>query len=349
MDANEHILKGKFNKVLTSAGLNMEEFTHKCWGPNQPYTHINGSIPINGGYKSSEIEVMSICMLPFLDCLGDHLAFIINVSTRSLLGKFCYKICCPVSCRLITSQQSLVDKYNRIVWEQFAWHRIVERLDAVDKMTRYCGFPSPNFLQPMIIKLYQQMKEIRVHVEKKCRKVLRPKCNYSSTVQMWYDRIHAYLQLIHMKEEKTKNNGNIVRFVACTHIQDPGNLTMEELKDGLWFCRIRKAELRQQAKGLQRVHLCDCLIDAQTKKQHKRVKDIKQTINQEESKRMWYLIKRMVKDPHSPSMLKVQQVLDGETKEYVIQEDVENAIQRECKIRFSLAHSAPIMSSLLGE
>ena len=47
-------------------------------------------------------------------------------------------------------------------------------------------------------------------------------------------------------------------------------------------------------------------------------------------------------------MLKVQRVLGGEPKEYSIQEDVENAIQRECEIRFSLAHSAPIMSTLLG-
>jgi hypothetical protein len=64
---------------------------------------------------------------------------------------------------------------------------------------------------------------------------------------------------------------------------------------------------------------------------------------------MWYLIKRTVKDPHNPSALKVQQVLGGETKEYTIQEDVENTIQRECKIRFSLAHSAPIMLTLLGD
>jgi hypothetical protein len=64
---------------------------------------------------------------------------------------------------------------------------------------------------------------------------------------------------------------------------------------------------------------------------------------------MWYLIKQTVKDPHSPSVLKVQRVLDGETREYIVQEDVENAIQRECKIRFSLAHGAPIMSSLLGD
>ncbi len=64
---------------------------------------------------------------------------------------------------------------------------------------------------------------------------------------------------------------------------------------------------------------------------------------------MWYLIKRTVKDPHNPSVLKVQRVLGGKTKEYSIQEDVENAIQRECEIRFSLAHSTPIMSTLLGD
>jgi len=64
---------------------------------------------------------------------------------------------------------------------------------------------------------------------------------------------------------------------------------------------------------------------------------------------MWYLIKRTVKDPHSPSVLKVQRVVEGEIKEYTVQEDVEQAIQRECEVRFLLAHSTPIMNSLLGE
>jgi hypothetical protein len=88
---------------------------------------------------------------------------------------------------------------------------------------------------------------------------------YSPTIQMWYDRIHAYLQLIRMKEGKTKNTGNIIRFAMRTNIQDPTALTMEELKDGLRYCQIRKGELRQQAKGLRKVHLQNRLIDAQTK------------------------------------------------------------------------------------
>ncbi len=64
---------------------------------------------------------------------------------------------------------------------------------------------------------------------------------------------------------------------------------------------------------------------------------------------MWYLIKRTVKDPCSPSVLRVQRVVNGEVKEYIIQEDVEQAVQHECEVRFLLAHSAPIMKTLLGE
>jgi hypothetical protein len=64
---------------------------------------------------------------------------------------------------------------------------------------------------------------------------------------------------------------------------------------------------------------------------------------------MWFLIKWTVKDPQSPSVLRVQRVVDGEVKEYVVQEDMEQAIQRECEVRFFLAHSTPIMTTLLGE
>ncbi len=41
--------------------------------------------------------------------------------------------------------------------------------------------------------------------------------------------------------------------------------------------------------------------------------------------------------------------MEGEVKEYTVQEDVEQAIQQEYKVRFLLAHSALIMKTLLGE
>jgi hypothetical protein len=216
-------------------------------------------------------------------------------------------------------------------------------------MTHYCGYPSPGCLRALIIKLYKQMTEIRANAEKKCRKILRPESDFSPTIQMWYDRIHACLQLIRLQEGKANNVGNILRFARRQHIPHPEQLTMDELKDGLQLAHIHKADLRKQAKGLRKVHLRDCLIDAQTKRQRKQVAAIKQRCNREESKQMWYLIKQTVKDPANPSVLRVQRVVNGEVKDYIVQEDVEQAIQRECEICFTLAHSAPIMKSLLGD
>jgi hypothetical protein len=79
-----------------------------------------------------------------------------------------------------------------------------------------------------------------------------------------------------MKEGKTKNTGNILRFACRQHINAPEELTLEELKDGLQFARIRKADLRKQAKGLRQVHLRDCLIDAQLSKKNARGKKAKE-------------------------------------------------------------------------
>ena len=93
------------------------------------------------------------------------------------------------------------------------------------------------------------MTEIRVHAEKKCRTILRADSNYSPTVQMWYGRIHAYLQLICMKEGKAKNNGNIIRFTVHTNIQDPVNLTMEELKTASGTVEFRRRSSDNNQRG----------------------------------------------------------------------------------------------------
>ena len=333
IDINGHPLHNELYPQLQERQTDMEEFSHKCWGPKAPYTHPAGKSPINGAYKSSKIEIVNLCMFTFTESPGDHRSLCFDNSTRSLLGKFRYKVCQPVSKRLVPSQQSLVTRYNKIVRDQFELHHIVEKLDAVDRMTRYCRNPSPGWLRTMIIKLYMQMKEIRVHAEKKCRKILHSESNFSPTIQLWYDRIYIYLQLICLKEGKTKNagGGNILRFAHRQHIKYPEALTMDELEDGLQFSRIRKADLRKQAKGLSKVHLRDCLIDAQTKNQHKQVAAIKQKCNREEGKRMWYLIKHTVRDPHSPSVLQVQRVVEGEVKEYTAQEDVEQAINKNAR------------------
>jgi hypothetical protein len=167
MDVNDHPLHNKFYSTLKEQNIDMEEFTHKCWDPKEPYTHHSGKSPIDGGYKSLEVEIVNLSMLNFAKSPGNHRSLLFNISTRSLLGEFRYKVCCPGSCRLVILQADSVKRYNEIVRDQFKVHRIVERMDTEDKMTEYCGNPSPRWLRSMIIKLYKQMTKIRIHTEKR--------------------------------------------------------------------------------------------------------------------------------------------------------------------------------------
>ena len=86
-------------------------------------------------------------------------------------------------------------------------------MDEVDKLSRICGTPTPPWLRSTMIKLYQQMDEIRVHGEKKRRKFLTPEVEYSPVIQHWYDRIHAYMNLLKLKQSvhKYMNKGNARR------------------------------------------------------------------------------------------------------------------------------------------
>ena len=128
IDVNGHPLYNNLYRQLQERGTKMEEFSHKCWGPTTPYTHHAGRSPIDGEYKSPEIEIVNLCMLTFAESPGDHHSLCFNTSTRSLLGEFRYKICRPISRRLVTSQQASVNRYNQIVIEQFEIHHILERI-----------------------------------------------------------------------------------------------------------------------------------------------------------------------------------------------------------------------------
>ncbi len=134
MDINDHPLQNKFYTTLKEQTTNMEEFTHKCWGPKEPYTHHSGKSPINGGYKSPEVEIVNLSMLNFAESPGNYRSLLFDISTCSLLGKFRHKVCRPVSCQLVTLQADSVKRYNKIVIDQFEVHRIIKRMDAVDKM-----------------------------------------------------------------------------------------------------------------------------------------------------------------------------------------------------------------------
>ena len=65
------------------------------------------------------------------------------------------------------------------------------------------------------------------------------------------------MDLLRLKEGKKRymNKGNVRRRARRSDIENPTALSMEEIQDGLRYCRIRAKDLRKQAKGPRKTHL----------------------------------------------------------------------------------------------
>ncbi len=81
IDVNAHPLYNTFYRELQEHGTELEEFSHKCWGPIGPYTHHAGKSPIDGAYRSAEVEIVNLCMMTFAESPGDHRSLCFDIST----------------------------------------------------------------------------------------------------------------------------------------------------------------------------------------------------------------------------------------------------------------------------
>ncbi len=65
IDVNGHPLHNDLYQQLQERKTEMEEYSHKCWGPKAPYMHPAGKSSIDRAYKSPEVEIVNLCMLTF--------------------------------------------------------------------------------------------------------------------------------------------------------------------------------------------------------------------------------------------------------------------------------------------
>ena len=92
MDCNESF-GGPMDGALAAEGIELEEVSHHYWGQKEPHTYINCTQAINRAYKSKPLEVSYFQINSFIESPGgDHRFFIIDLTTRSMLGQFLNKL-----------------------------------------------------------------------------------------------------------------------------------------------------------------------------------------------------------------------------------------------------------------
>ncbi len=107
IDMNEHILTGHLAKAFQRLGL--LEATHLNWKGSKPKTFVFGKDePIDGMYHSPELEITSIMQLSFHKGVGDHKTTLVDVTTRSVIGKLEKRVVMPQARKLSNKNKKSV-------------------------------------------------------------------------------------------------------------------------------------------------------------------------------------------------------------------------------------------------
>jgi hypothetical protein len=93
MDMNKHVLQGGLVKYLLNMGL--QEATQTNWGASELHTYVRGAEPINAVWFLPESNITSTMQLSFHKGVGDHRTVLVDISTKSAIGKQEFRVAHP--------------------------------------------------------------------------------------------------------------------------------------------------------------------------------------------------------------------------------------------------------------
>jgi hypothetical protein len=116
LDANDHVYRSRLGRALISTpDLDLSETMLSHTGNELSATYFRGSRPIDAIWTTPDIEIRNICAMPIGYGIGDHRSFILDVSTRSLVGTDPQPVKRPTARCLNTKIPFCADKYNEIL------------------------------------------------------------------------------------------------------------------------------------------------------------------------------------------------------------------------------------------
>ena len=102
--------------------------------------------------------------------------------------------------------------------------------------------------------------------------------------------MQAYQALIVWKKGNIRNDSNIIRITLHRGISNPYQMSMQQMEEGEAFAKSRKRTYCVICLELHHDHKRECLLKAEAEKNKDKVKGIKQKMEREGSRKMWYFI-----------------------------------------------------------
>ncbi len=268
-----------------------------------------------------------------------------DISTWSAIGKQEFQVVHPHARWLNSKKDRARSKYLRHLETQMATHKMTHHLDECKSAIQSYSSP-PNAVKKMEA-LDKQMVKIQLGSKKQCQPIYSANLPFSEPVHPLHFRPRAYQGLLARLQHKAPQTSNIIQQAIKACISQLRLLSPDQCLDGIEVCSRKLKGLQTHAHGLKKVHLHNCLIQAQDGGDKERYKGILRTIECKEQKSIWKQINRATDDPRLGAIPLVQQMEGTEVVDIVETKEMNAEIQQVMEQRFDLSMSVSITMPLL--
>jgi hypothetical protein len=192
MDHNEHVTNGPLGKELGDKnGLDMREAIIQHTGASPGAIFFHGSKPIDGMWVSGNLDISNACVMPFGYGVGDHRAFVLDISLESMIGIDPVKIVRPVGRRLNSKLPGCCKAYTDSLKSNIARYRLLER--------RYDAHTGEDYNEERAWKIILIDKEGKAYMrraEKNCHKIKCCRIAFSPEAAIWIRRVQVYYSIL---------------------------------------------------------------------------------------------------------------------------------------------------------
>jgi hypothetical protein len=331
MEENKRVLCGHLATLVFKMGL--LEATHTSWGVTEPNTYIRGNEPTNGVWFTPDLEVMCTTQLLFHEGVGDHCSVIVDISTKSAIGKQDFYVVHPHGRRLSSRNERAWAKYISYLKGHMRIHKMIDRLEECKQ--QIVTYPAPEKARGQMQGVDSQMVEMQRASEHQCRQIFATQLPFSKPVCSIHLCRRAYQALSKCPPDRPQRS-NVFRDALKAGIEEPCLLSKDQFLDGAEACKCQLCPLKGQAGGLHQVHLRDCLIRAPDANDNTKQQGILRTIEREERKSMWRQINRALDNPSLGAIPFVQRMEGGRVVNVMETTAMNTEIQVVTERRFDL-------------
>jgi hypothetical protein len=326
-------------------GLGIKEvvgdFTTKQLGA----TYFRGRKPIDAIWATSDVTVANACMMPVGYGVGDHHLFVVDFAIETVVGTGLQKIVQPALRCLNMKIEGCTLWNNKVLRKNILRHRLLERMVQAASSNK-----TKEKILAQLNKLDKEGEAYMKHAKKKCQKLKSGRIPFSPEASLWICQSQVFWLLLWWHAGKIRNWGNLQCMAWRCQINEPFQLSVDNIKLRFWICKEKCKYFQKNGKQHRQQHLNQCLEAAQDWEDEIAERQILAIIKWEKDQAFWQWLNYALEKHIRGQSVRAVQVEDciGGVIDYKTKESVQEAIFTEVHWkRYNLAEEALICRGAL--